>query len=103
MNLASNRSIVQRLTPGPRMPPTSPPASTSEIAVGLVGGILGPGVSRCKAVILAVGVEDAPHQRAEAQQPEALQPHRRAAEQRPGDAPEHAQRQAALPADALHV
>jgi len=34
MNLGAARSTVSRLTLGPRMPPTSPPASTSEIAVG---------------------------------------------------------------------
>ena len=35
MNFGPSMSMVQRLLVGPRMPPTSPPASTSEIAMGL--------------------------------------------------------------------
>ena len=39
MNFGARSSIVQRLLVGPRMPPTRPPASTSEIAVGLKSGL----------------------------------------------------------------
>ena len=39
MNFGARSSIVQRLLVGPRMPPTRPPASTSEIAVALKSGL----------------------------------------------------------------
>ncbi len=39
MNFGVRLSTVQRLRLGPRMPPTRPPASTSEIAVALKSGV----------------------------------------------------------------
>ena len=38
-NFLSARSTVHRLSVGPMMPPTKPPASTSEMAVGLYSGV----------------------------------------------------------------
>ena len=39
MNFGASESMVSRLVVGPRMPPTSPPASTSEIAVARKSGL----------------------------------------------------------------
>ena len=84
------------------MPPTRPPASTSEIAVARNSGARD--VRGGEAVVLAVGVVDAPHQRAEAQQPEALQPDRAGADQRARRCPRTCRVvRPRLPADPLHV
>ena len=96
------RSTVKRLVVGPRMPPTSPPASTSEIAVRLKSAARH--VRRGEAVVLAVGVvaRRTPACRSTAARSSACQT-AAGADQRADDAPQRAGGEAALPAHPLHV